>query len=269
MPEQFKAGAQQAVGNLFVMYAEFLVAGNYLRGGTNLATPKFLVLPVPPALVDGTIVQPNDEKLLFDAVELASVDQPRPGDYVVATAEQSATGHYHRASGCDRNAVDDGGEESFMKWIWTWVLLLAAALVGAESVTIGWRANTEINLVGYRVYAGTNSRQYQICIPTGLVTTQRVELPEPGRWFFAVTATNNAGRESAYSAEVVLEPKPEAPVMNGEPWVKLTPIIERSTNLVSWQSVTGAPTWFPATNGQEFFAIRRLEIERVDRVEEQ
>ena len=86
MPEQFKAGAQAAVGNLFAMYAEFLVAGNYLRGGTNLATPKFLVMPVPPALVDGTIVQPNDEKLLFDAVELAAVDQPRPGDYVVASA---------------------------------------------------------------------------------------------------------------------------------------------------------------------------------------
>jgi len=86
MPEQFKAGAQQAVGNLFAMYAEFLVAGHYFRAATNLATVKFLVMPVPPALVDGAIVQPNDEKLLFDAVDLAAVDQPRPDDYVVASA---------------------------------------------------------------------------------------------------------------------------------------------------------------------------------------
>jgi hypothetical protein len=163
--------------------------------------------------------------------------------------------------------VDDGGEESLVKWILTWLWLLAAALGCAESVTLSWRANTETNLVGYRVYAGTNSRQYQICMPIGLVTTQRVELPEPGRWFFCVTATNSAGRESSYSAEVVLEPKPATPVVDGKPWVKLSPVIERSTNLVSWHSVTGAPTWFPATNGQEYFTTRQLTIERVDRVE--
>ena len=103
----------------------------------------------------------------------------------------------------------------------------------------------------------------QICIPVGLVTTQVVVLPEPGRWFFCVTATNSAGRESIYSTEVVLEPKPATSIMDGKPWVKLSPVIERSTNQVSWLSVTGAPTWFPATNGQEFFITRQLTIERV------
>ena len=83
MPEQFKAGAKQAVGNLFELYAEFLVLGHFYRTGSNLATARFLVMPVPPAMVDGTIVQPNDERLLFDATELAAVDQPRPDDYVV------------------------------------------------------------------------------------------------------------------------------------------------------------------------------------------
>ena len=156
-----------------------------------------------------------------------------------------------------------------MKWLLTWLWLLAAVLGCAESVTLSWRANTETNLVGYRVYAGTNSRSYHICIPTGLVTNQVVVLPEPGRWFFCVTATNDVGRESVYSREVVLEPKPEAPALDGKPWVKLSPVIERSTNLVSWLTVTGAPTWFPATNGQEFFTTRQLNIERVDRVEAQ
>ena len=155
------------------------------------------------------------------------------------------------------------------KWIWAGPLLAATCMLGAESVTLSWRANTETNLVGYRVYAGTNSRQYQICIPTALVTTQRVDLPVSGRWFFAVSATNRVGRESAYSTEVVLEPRPEAPVIDGRPWVKLTPVIERSTNQTNWASVPAAPTWLLATNVQEFFTTRRLEIERVERVEAQ
>ena len=83
MPERFKANAQQAVANLFALYAEFLVASEYQREGAALATPRFIVMPVRPELVDGTIVQPNDELLLFDAAELTAVDQPRPGDCVV------------------------------------------------------------------------------------------------------------------------------------------------------------------------------------------
>ena len=83
MPEQFKAGARQAVGNLFALYAELLVEVHYFRAGSNLATARVLVMPVPPAMVDGTIVQPNDERVLFDAVEVAAVDQPRPEDYIV------------------------------------------------------------------------------------------------------------------------------------------------------------------------------------------
>lgn len=102
MPERFKAQAKQAVGTLFAQYAEFLVAGEYQRDGEALATPMFLVMPVAPELVDGTIVQPNDERLLFDAAELASVDQPRPGDAVMAaglartviTAHLDLTGTY-------------------------------------------------------------------------------------------------------------------------------------------------------------------------------
>ena len=105
-----------------------------------------------------------------------------------------------------------------MKHFWTLVLLAAVAALGADVVTLAWNPNTETNLVGYRVYAGTNSRQYQLCIPTGLVTTQRVDLPFSGRWYFAVTATNKAGRESAWSGEVLLEPKPAPPVLLGEPW---------------------------------------------------
>lgn len=62
------------------------------------------------------------------------------------------------------------------------------------------------------------------------------------------------------------EALPEPPQMKGESWVRLVPVIERSTNGANWQSVAGVPTWFPATNAQEFFTTRRLLIERVERV---
>ena len=85
-------------------------------------------------------------------------------------------------------------------------------------------------------------------------------------WFFAATAVSTNAIESAFSNEVEWEAKPTAPVVHGETWVRLTPVIERSTNLVSWSSVAGEPTWFRATNAMEFFATRQLLIERVQQV---
>ena len=46
-------------------------------------------------------------------------------------------------------------------------------------------------------------------------------------------------------------------------WVVLMPLLGWSTNLVGWSSVTGAPTWWPATNRAEFFRVNRLLMERV------
>jgi hypothetical protein len=86
MPELFKVGAQEAVGSVFTLYAEFVVAASYMRSGGVLATVHVLVMPVPPDVVDGTTVLPNDERVLLDAQELTAVDQPRPGDYLVQTS---------------------------------------------------------------------------------------------------------------------------------------------------------------------------------------
>ena len=72
--------------------------------------------------------------------------------------------------------------------------------------------------------------------------------------------------ESDFSNEVVFELKPAPPVMHGKTWVRLTPVIQRSTNLVSWDSLLGEPTLFAATNAVEFFTTRRLLIERVQLV---
>ena len=150
-------------------------------------------------------------------------------------------------------------------WLTILVLFAAAGLL-AQSVTLAWNASASPSVSGYRIYYGTNSRSYSYMTNTALVTTQTVVLPHAGRWFFGATAHDASGLESELSNEVEWEAKPASPVLQGEAVVRLSPVIERSTNLVSWGNTTGAPTFLAATNGMEFFATRRLVIEKVQRV---
>jgi hypothetical protein len=150
-----------------------------------------------------------------------------------------------------------------MKWVWTMLMLACAAAVGAERVTLAWDPSPSAAVSGYRVYWGTNSRAYLWVTNAGLVLTQSVVLAHRGRWFFAATAYDTNGLESDFSGEVSWESKPVPPVMAGESWVRLAPVFGRSTNLATWGSVTGTPSWFPATNRAEFFRVKGLLMERV------
>ena len=152
-----------------------------------------------------------------------------------------------------------------MKTLLTVLILSWGALVHAQSVTLAWDASP-CDAAGYRLYYGTNSGSYAYVTNAGLALTQSVVLPHWGRWFFAATAYSSNGLESGFSEEVVWEKLPTPPVIAGEAWVRLTPVLGRSTNLVTWGSVTGTPTWWPATNRAEFFRVNALVIERVRRV---
>jgi len=155
-----------------------------------------------------------------------------------------------------------------MKRLLTILIAVWAATTSAQSVTLAWNASPSPEVTGYRVYYGTNSRAYGFVTNAGLVLTQTVVLPRAGRWFFAATAYDALGLESEFSNEVEWEARLGSPVVQGERVVRLSPVIERSTNQVDWVSVTGAPTFFAATNDVEFFATRRLVIEKVQRVNE-
>lgn len=153
-----------------------------------------------------------------------------------------------------------------MKMTMAILILLSAVLGHAQKVRLAWEASSSPDVVGYRIHFGTNAGNYSFVTNVGLVRTQTVALPHTGRWFFAATALDANGMESPFSNQVQWEAKPVAPVMKGETFVRLTPVIERSTNLVSWQNFEGEATWIAATNAMEFFATRRLLIERVQRV---
>jgi len=99
----------------------------------------------------------------------------------------------------------------------TTVLLCFGALAANYSITLGWDPNSEASLIGYNLYVGTNSGAYTQIHPTGTNTTYVPSetntlctlvvsnLQVGVRYYFAVTATNNAGVESAFSSEINYE----------------------------------------------------------------
>ena len=153
-----------------------------------------------------------------------------------------------------------------MKRVLTILILAWAAMIHAQTVTLAWDASPSPAVINYRIYFGTNTGNYLFVTNAGLVLTQAVVLPHTGRWFFAATAVDTNGLESAFSNEVQWEAKPAPPVVRSDTWVRLTPVIECSTNLMNWRSVAGEATWIAATNQMEFFTTRRLLIERVEQV---
>ena len=150
-----------------------------------------------------------------------------------------------------------------MKWFLAMLMLVGAVAAGAERLTLAWDPSPSEGVSGYRIYYGTDTRSYQFVTNAGLALTQSVVLPWGGRWFFAATAYDTNGLESDFSNEVSWQSKPLPPVMAGESWVRLAPVFGRSTNLVTWGTVTGEASWFPATNRMEFFRANRLLMDRV------
>ena len=79
----------------------------------------------------------------------------------------------------------------------------------AGNVTLTWNAPTTnvdgtpiTGLAGYKVYLGPSSGVYSTQITIGNVNLYTVTLLPAGTYYFAVTAYNTAGGESAFSNEV-------------------------------------------------------------------
>ena len=73
------------------------------------------------------------------------------------------------------------------------------------NATVSWNANTESDLAGYRIYVGTRSGSYGVVGPFEVTNTTSFtvpNLPLGATYFFAVSAFDKSGNESAKSAEV-------------------------------------------------------------------
>jgi hypothetical protein len=83
------------------------------------------------------------------------------------------------------------------------IVVLVGVQAKAAQVTLAWDEGTDTNVVGHRVYYGTASRNYDVSVDTGNVTTYAVTgLSEGLTYYFAVTAYDISYHESAYSNEV-------------------------------------------------------------------
>lgn len=82
-------------------------------------------------------------------------------------------------------------------------LPLLPPVIPSLGVTLGWDANPEPDIVGYRLHFGIRPGVYIRRFDVGKVTEFRVPLPLPQRvYFFNVTAYNTAGLESDLGPEL-------------------------------------------------------------------
>jgi hypothetical protein len=101
-------------------------------------------------------------------------------------------------------------------------------------VAVGWNANEEEDVVGYRVHLGVRSGEYSSTIDVGNVTETQVKGLQPGVVYYVmVTAYNTRELESLPSEEIAVVPK----VL--EPEVKVDPLTSLPVGEEPWSE--GAP----------------------------
>jgi hypothetical protein len=79
----------------------------------------------------------------------------------------------------------------------------SAAVIPSAGVSLQWNANPEPDVVGYKVYFGTEPQKYSAVI--NVVGATQTELPAVSlgsTYYLAVSAYNAAGEESPRSAEL-------------------------------------------------------------------
>ena len=86
---------------------------------------------------------------------------------------------------------------------------MAMTTVSVRTARLSWTAPTQnvdgsalTDLASFKVYYGNASRSYTQSLTINSATTTQWTLSlTPGTWYFAITATDSGGHESAYSNE--------------------------------------------------------------------
>jgi len=93
--------------------------------------------------------------------------------------------------------------------------MASAAVIPSAGVSLQWNANPEPDVVGYKVYFGTESQKYSAVI--NVVGATKTELPAislGSTYYLAVSAYNAAGTESPRSAELKVTAEVPVPVVD-------------------------------------------------------
>lgn len=131
-------------------------------------------------------------------------------------------------------------------------LLTFCSATMADSAKLAWNANTELDLVGYVIYWGEAPGDYSDFQNVGNVLETQINTLEAGHtYFFAVSARNAVGQESAKSPEVSCTLALNPSVQVSYPTVTPT----QATLLGSVTGVGGTyRCWFEVCEGPSFVA---------------
>lgn len=89
-----------------------------------------------------------------------------------------------------------------MKVMLTLLLCVTSLMASAASVTLAWDASPDASVTGYRIYYGPASGAYTNSATVGNVTNVTLTSLKAGAlYYFAATAYNGTGLESAFSNE--------------------------------------------------------------------
>lgn len=117
-----------------------------------------------------------------------------------------------------------------------------AANSHAANVNLSWSPNTDADLAGYKVYYGTASRTYGTPVNVGIVSAYTLTGLNAGTYYFAVTAYDSSGNESAFSNEASLAisatPDTTAPLVSGVSSSSLT----SSAATITWTTNEASDT---------------------------
>ena len=103
----------------------------------------------------------------------------------------------------------------------SFTLTLTSAIAFAGTLTLAWDPNLEPDVAGYKVYYGTQSRDYIHVVDIGHQTSCTISGLTSGEvYYFAVTAYDIDNNESAFSVEITYEVQNSA-YQKSMPWIPL------------------------------------------------
>ena len=146
------------------------------------------------------------------------------------------------------------------------VFLFQPSAMATQSVGLAWNPETDTNVVAYRVYFGTASRNYGSSVTVNNSNSVSISgLGDGITYYFAITAIDSAGDESSLSPEVVYQVPSAAATLMALPGSAsqfrliisgvsgYQYVVQTSTNLTSWVSVqtNTSPFTFVDTNATQ------------------